>query len=284
MGETALNIDRLREEVARLGPWHHDVEVVPGLRTSEIPLSHDRTDGRRPTFYRPEAQIQRLVKDLFGKTMAGRSFLDCACNGGGHSLIAARMGAGRCFGFDARQEWVSQARFLAGFAPHSDLSFEQMQIKDLAGRDLGQFDVALFSGIFYHLPDPVNALKLVADRSREFIVVNTAARLLPGDMLTLERESATEPMSGVDGLAWLPSGPDVLRKILAWSGFPETRLHWSTKTASGWSRLQLIAARDARSFAHFDRVRPDRSGSGAGPILGIAKYLLHRLKSSGASA
>jgi tRNA (mo5U34)-methyltransferase len=225
MGAAALNLDEIRQEVARLGPWHHDVEVVPGLWTSEVPLSQRPTNGRTPTTYRPHAQVDRIVLDLFGASMEGRSFLDVTCNGGGHALAAARLGAGRCYGFDARADWVAQARFLANFAPHADMQFEQLRVDDLPAQKPGRFDVTLFSGIFYHLPDPVHALRIAADHTGEFLIVNTAAKIRRGEALFLEQESAVDPMSGMDDLAWLPSGAPVLRKILAWCGFPASRLH-----------------------------------------------------------
>ena len=250
----------LREQIARLGPWHHDVEVRPGLRTSDVPLLAERTDGRTPTTYRPEDQVKRLSANLFDGDFAGRSFLDCACNGGGHALAAARQGAGECFGFDARDIWVKQGQFLAQFGPHKDMRFEQLQLNDLPARGLGTFDVTLFSGIFYHLPDPVQGLKIAADHTRQVIIVNTAARRARGDSLQIVNESTERVMSGVDGLAWLPSGPGVLRKVLNWCGFPATRLDWMTTTSGGWSRLQIIAAREESTFATYDRNRPDVSG------------------------
>jgi SAM-dependent methyltransferase len=269
--------EALRAEIARLGPWHHDIEVAPGVWTGDEPLSAERSDGRKPTTYRPEGHIRALVRDLAGGDLGGRSFLDCACNGGGHSLTAARLGAGRCFGFDAREHWVEQARFLARFAPHRDMRFERLELRDLPSLGLGRFGVTLFSGIFYHLPDPVNGLRIAADHTEGFLILNTAARPQRGHALALARESAVQPMSGVDGLAWLPSGPGVLQEILSWCGFPATRLHWHRRTSKGWSRLQLIAARDEAAFAHFDRARPDLTGNRVQRLAGRAIALAHRI-------
>lgn len=250
-----MNRDEILAEVARLGPWHHDVELVPGIRTRSAPLSADRPDRRTPTTYRPEHHVEEIAAALFPSGFGGRSFLDCACNGGGHSLVAARLGAGRCFGFDARRHWVDQANFLKRFAPHGDMDFAVAALADLPALDLPQFDVTLFSGIFYHLPDPVHGLRLAADRTRELLILNTAAKWAPGRALRLEHESAEEAMSGVDGLAWLPTGPDVLRDILAWCGFAHSRLSFHRPTANGWSRVELFAARDAAALAHFDATR-----------------------------
>ena len=273
--------DLLRAEIERLGPWHHDVEVAPGIRTAAAPLTAARADPRIPTTYRPDMAIRPLVRDLFGGSLEGRSFLDCACNGGGHTLAALRMGAGAAFGFDARQQWVDQARFLAQFSPHPDVSFETLELNQLPGHDPGQFDVTLFSGIFYHLPDPIHGLKVAADRTRDILILNTAAYPRRGHALHLIEESATERMSGVNGIAWLASGPVVLQRVLAWCGFPASRLHWHKKTSDGWSRLQLIAARDERSFEHFDRCRPDLVGSRWQRLAVRARHLAGQLRPGG---
>jgi len=239
-------------QVSRLGPWHHDVELTPGLRTTHAPLSPTATDQRTPTTYRPEDHIRQVAESVYPDGFGGRSFLDCACNGGGHTLAAARLGAGRCFGFDARRHWIDQADYLRNFAPHEDIAFAEATLADLPGLNLEPFDITLFSGIFYHLPDPVNGLKIAADLTGELLILNTAAKWGPGKALQLERESPDEVMSGVDGLAWLPTGPEVLADILAWCGFPHSRLSFHRPTAQGWSRIELFAARDAAVFSHFD--------------------------------
>lgn len=250
--------DEILAEIARLGPWHHDVELEPGLRTRSAPLSAEHADQRTPTTYRPEQHVQDIVTALYPAGLEGRSFLDCACNGGGHSLTAARLGAGRCFGFDARRHWIDQAQFLKRFAPQAEMDFAVAALADLPALDLPQFDVTLFSGIFYHLPDPVNGLRLAADRTREMLILNTAAKWGPDKALRLERESPDEVMSGVDGLAWLPTGPAVLRDILAWCGFPHTRIdmYWTQGYPRKWKRLQVLAARDPSVFEAYDRKKP----------------------------
>jgi SAM-dependent methyltransferase len=247
-----MNRDEILAEVERFGPWHHDVEVVPGIRTRVAPLSHEHSDQRTPTTYRPQYHVQEIAGALFPNGFAGRSFLDVACNGGGHSLTAARLGAGRCFGFDARSHWLNKANFLKQFAPQAEMDFTVATLADLPSLKLPLFDVTLFSGIFYHLPDPVHGLRLAADQTREILILNTAAKVGPGKALRLERESPDEVMSGVDGLAWLPTGPEVLRDILAWCGFPHSRLSFHRPTSLGWSRIELFAAREAEAFRHFD--------------------------------
>lgn len=269
----------IEREINRLGPWHHDVEVIEGVRTMRAPMAPANPDLRTPTTYRPVDHFKYVAGSLFPSGFDGRSFLDCACNGGGHTLAAARLGAGRCFAFDAREQWIEQARFLKKFAPHEQIDLAVATLDDLPALAKSRFDVTFFGGIFYHLPDPITGLKIAADLTEEILILNTAAKWAPGKVLAIERESPDEAMSGVDGLAWLPSGPEVLRDLLGWCGFPHTRLSFHRPTDEGWSRLEIFAARDAASFAHFDRVRKEAKAlTGPSKAKGRFSRVAERLK------
>lgn len=247
----------LREEIERLGPWHHDIEIAPGVSTMGVRSATD-PDQRFEEHYSPDQMMRHLLGTVYPEGLQGRSFLDCACNSGGHSISAVRQGAGRAFAFDARQLWVDQAEFLARACGAPELTVRRCELAELPRLGLEPFDVTLFAGIFYHLPDPVTGLRIAADMTRELLIVNTAVRPQRGRALVLNFESDTHVLSGVDRLAWLPTGPQVMQDILAWCGFKHSRvdLYWSNGV-KGWKRLQIVAARDEKVLAAYDRARPD---------------------------
>jgi len=247
----------LRDEIERLGPWHHDIELAPGITTMGARNASD-PDKQFDEHYSPEAMMRRLIGQIYPDGLQGRSFLDCACNSGGHSVAAAQLGAGRTFAFDARPHWTSQAEFLARQARLPSMSVRCCELKDLPALGLEPFDVTLFAGIFYHLPDPVAGLKIAADLTKELLIVNTAVLPRSRPALVMNRESDTHVLSGVDRLAWLPTGPAVMKDILAWCGFGHMRvdLYWNYPKGA-WKRLQIVAARDPHVFADFDRLRPN---------------------------
>jgi tRNA (mo5U34)-methyltransferase len=254
-----MNAQEIRDRIVRLGPWHHDVEVVPGIRTGEpAPPGAYPPELGTPTVITPERGLAWLVAEVYPGGLAGRSFLDCACNAGGYLFAATRLGAGRCFGFDVRKHWIDQARFLAEHLPSENIEFATLDLASLAGLNLGAFDVTLFNGIFYHLPDPIAGLRIAADHTRELLVVNTDTLDSPGDSLVINRESEVEVMSGVHGLAWLPTSYHVLRDILGWCGFPHTRVRFERKVAGNRRRIEIIAAREQETFLHYDAGRPQR--------------------------
>ena len=253
-----LDPEALRAEIRRLGPWHQDLEIAPGIRTSERARDDDPDPLGigYPNVLEPGRAIDRFLPYVLPYGFEGRSVLDCGCNAGGYLFEAKQRGAGRCFGFDVREHWLNQARFLSRFLPSDGVEFEQLDLLGLRERKLEPFDVTFFFGLFYHLPDPVAGLKIAADLTRELLVLNTAADpKMKGHALTLSVESETQLMSGVHRLAWLPTSPYVLKQILKWCGFPHTRLLYVMKFRK-YPRIEVLAARDAKTFEYFDSTRP----------------------------
>jgi tRNA (mo5U34)-methyltransferase len=257
MKDTTSTAEELRAEIRRLGPWHQDLEIAPGVRTGERAPNDppDPLGVGSPGLLNPAFVLESLMQDVFPNGFEGRSVLDCGCNAGGYLFAARQKGAGRCFGFDVREHWLEQARFLARHLPHDGIEFAQLDLLALRERKLEPFDVTFFFGLFYHLPDPVAGLRIAADLTRELLVLNTAADpKLKGHALTLSLESETALMSGVHRLAWLPTSPRVLVEILRWCGFPHTRVHYVSRRKV-YPRIQVLAARDKGTFAHYDRTR-----------------------------
>ena len=250
----------LRRELQALAPWHMKVDVRDGVTTADAADAEADSKVGKPSFLDPGPGYRALMTSLYPDGLAGRSVIDCACNCGGYALWSRELGASRCFGFDVREHWVRQAEFLAREREHQSdgCSFEVLDLYDLPSRD-EEFDIAIFKGIFYHLPDPVRGLKVVADKTRELILLNTATRAGVDDgFLAISQEPTDVLMSGVYGLNWLPTGPDVLQRILGWLGFPATRIsYWHKQTglrAGGkpTGRIEILAARDEATFRRHD--------------------------------
>ena len=265
------DLDGLRRELVALAPWHMKVDVRGGVTTADAADADVDPKFGKVSFHDAEPGYKQLMTLLYPDGLAGRSFLDCACNCGGYALWSRDLGASRCFGFDVRDHWIRQAEFLAAERelPSDGCNFEVLDLYDLPNRD-EEFDIAIFKGIFYHLPDPVRGLKVVADKTRELILLNTATRAGADDgFLAIAHESTDFVMSGVYGLNWLPTGPEVLQRILGWMGFPATRISfWQKETPFGaggrpLGRIEILAAREEATFRHYDERVPARNPSGA---------------------
>jgi tRNA (mo5U34)-methyltransferase len=229
----------LQSRLDALGPWCHDLELVDGVRTRDW---HDRNPDSAVAFLDPkDTSVGRFVARHFADGFEGRSVLDCGCNAGGYTFLARELGAGTCYGFDARQHWIDQARFVAELRGYEDMTFE---VGDLYELDRKPADVTFFNGLFYHLPDPIRGLKIAADHTRELILVDTATRNgMPDGFLAIENESKELLLSGIYGLNWLPTGPDVVRRILEWAGFVESRELSHRYLRPGVSRLAMVASK-----------------------------------------
>lgn len=266
------NINKLKAKGAELGPWHMDVELRDGLRTASLDAASDHSNS--PSFRDPAKHMKDVVKKVYGdKGLEGRSFLDIACNAGGNSFGAKDYGAGRVFGFDVRDHWINQANFIKTNrdADSSDMNFEVLDLYDLPDKGEEKWDISWFSGIFYHLPDPVRGLQVVADRTEELLYVSTATSVLTdpepeNGCLHAAYEGTDYVMTGVYGLNWFPSGPNCLRHIFKWMGFPESRvLYWRKRIKdprrpnheeSVLGRIAMVAARDPKLLAHMKDVEP----------------------------
>ena len=266
--------DALREEIIRLGPWHQDVEVRPGISTA---LSLEAPAGTYDEAY-PGLHLQRrkpfldLLSVLYPGGLEGRRVLDCACNAGAYVFYAKEAGAGECLGFDVREHWIDQARFLAQHrsAASDGVRFEVADLYDLPPLGLEPFDLTLFYGIFYHLPDPIHGLRIAADLTSELLFIRTAVRLgRPDGSLDLEREGTTRRTTGVYGLSWLPTGPQVMERMLGQLGFPHVRASYVPGSARGQNpgqirqpnraRLNIIASRRSDLIERLDASREVQS-------------------------
>ena len=121
-------------------------------------------------------------------------------------------------------------------------------------RKLEPFDVTIFSGIFYHLPNPVTGLQIAADATRDVILVNTVGILdSPNPRgMTLKLEGTTQLMSGIYRLSWTPNSPTVIAEILKWLGFTEMKLTLSYLNDVGRHRFEIIASRTPGRLKHLE--------------------------------
>lgn len=238
------------ESLRSMAPWHMDVALRCGTRTvAGNRGDYARSDHDHVIAIDPD-EIRSTLEHLYPDGLRGKSFLDVGCNAGGYSFLARTLGASRTLGFDVRDHWIDQARFVRDHwdGETSGMRFEVAHVHDI---DLSEgFDLTLFKGVFYHLPAPVHSLLRLCDATREVIIVDSASRSdIPENTLATNFESRSHVMSGVDGLAWMPGGPQAVIDILKHAGFQESHVaFWLKELGSGptphWGRFRVIAARE----------------------------------------
>ena len=180
--------DGIERDIARLGPWFHDLHMPSGHRTAP-----DHPLGDFPLFKWKE------IEPFVPADLEGRRALDVGCNAGFYSFRLADRGA-RVLGLDLDEHYLAQARWAAGQLDRpSRVEFRQGQVYDVVDEE--PFDLVLFLGVLYHLRYPLLALDLLASK------VATGGRMIlqtltmpgappaavPEDLGIGERDALTRP-------------------------------------------------------------------------------------------
>lgn len=169
--------------------WFHSLDLGQGVVTRGV----DATQAER-------LQRLRLPEDL-----SGRSVLDIGAWDGFFSFEAERRGASRVVASDY-YAWhgtgwgtgQGKAGFeLAREALKSNVEELDLDVMDLSPERAGTFDVVLFLGVLYHLPNPLLALERVASVTGGLLVLETAVDLVglsrPAAAFYPDRELNSDP-------------------------------------------------------------------------------------------
>jgi tRNA (mo5U34)-methyltransferase len=131
-----------RALIAAYPRWYHRIEVRPGVITpgvNDSPL---------------QLEMLQLPADC-----SGMRVLDIGARDGFFSFELERRGA-EVLAVDympaERTGFPIAARLLG-----SRVVFRQANIYDLTPAEMGTFDLVLFLGLLYHLPDPIRAIRIV---------------------------------------------------------------------------------------------------------------------------
>src|SRR6188508_1707208 len=170
-----MNRDDLQRRADALR-WYHTIDLGQGVVTRGV----DNTPERLP-------RVQ-LPADLSGK-----SVLDIGAWDGFYSFEAERRRASRVVATDF-YAWhgagwgtgKGKAGFeLARTALGSRVEDVDVDVIDLSPERVGTFDVVLFLGVLYHVPDPLAALTRVSSVAADMLIIETVV-----DMIGIRRPAA----------------------------------------------------------------------------------------------
>jgi len=224
-GESALSkINKMSREEARAAVgsyiWWHSIDLGGGITTP----------GRKTL------QIMATeFENTFSKVdLKNKSVLDIGASNGGFAVEAVRRGAGRVVALDHLQwnqsEWRGREAFelvcrATGVKIEAvDINLDHPRLKL---SHLGQFDIVLFLGVFYHLLDPIGALREIVPLVRELLIVETH----------IEHTVDPRPL-----MIFFP-GTELAGDISNWWG-PNTALMLELLRAAGFARIEVSAGSD----------------------------------------
>src|SRR4051812_30805793 len=188
--------------------WFHSIELAPGVVTPGI------ADTSR--------QVERLhlPADLSGKTV-----LDIGAWDGFFSFEAERRGARRVVALDGgvwRVDSIGKAGFeFARKALDSKVEDVEMEVSEISIERLGQFDLVLFLGVLYHLPDPVASFLKVASVAAHDIIVETHVDLVEHDTPGIAFYPFEECAN--DGSNWCGPNRAAVEAMMRLAGFKTIR-------------------------------------------------------------
>lgn len=157
-------MDDLARQVQEID-WYHSIDLPCGIRTPGV----NRSDLALEHLHLPAS-------------LAGQTVLDVGAWDGFYSFEAAHRGARRVVASDSfvwTGRWGQDGFNLARRELGLDAVVEDrlIDVMDLSPVTVGTFDVVLFLGVLYHLPDPVGALRAVASVTEDLLLLETETSL-----------------------------------------------------------------------------------------------------------
>jgi len=154
--------DEIRQQLSTMQPWHHNVELAPGVWTNPKMGNHP---AARWALIEPH-----VPKDLRGKTV-----LDLGCSSAFFSAMFKKRGAERVVAVDIVDSAISEAQLLTKVFG-TPVEIVQSDIYDFLINNRDHFDYVIFLGIFYHLRSPLFVLDKLSAITRERLYFQTWVR------------------------------------------------------------------------------------------------------------
>lgn len=168
--DTTMSKQEMESEIQRLAPFHHKVDLPYGLKT------YDPDSSLR---HREQTRLDSLIRhgfpsllDACGGSLEGKRVIDVACNAGGFSVEAARLGAEYVLGFDVADHYLDQANFIKRALGLDQVEFKNMALADCDEAKIGMFDVSFCFGILYHLENPAYEMKRLASVTKDIMLID----------------------------------------------------------------------------------------------------------------
>lgn len=152
--------EALAAEVAKL-EWFHRIDLGDGVITPG-----------------PDDFAAKLKLFDFPESFAGKTVLDIGSWNGAYSFEAERRGARDVlatdhFCWEGLGPNGKPGFDLAKRALKSKVREKVISVEDISAETVGTWDVVLFLGVFYHLPDPLMPLSNLLAVTRETLILET---------------------------------------------------------------------------------------------------------------
>jgi tRNA (mo5U34)-methyltransferase len=226
--------------------WHHSIELGGGVVTP---------GGKSLAICSAEANL------IFDRVdLSGRTVLDIGAWNGFFSFEAKRRGARRVLATDSycwsHPDFRGRETFdIARSALGADVDAREIDVAELSPEAVGEFDIVLYLGVFYHRHDAIESLARVAPLAKDVLIVETHLDLREIDGPAMAyypgRELNNDPTN------WWGPNEHCMQALLLGHGFKDIEV---APHPAGHSRAIFHAWRSTearvRVLAEGDRLKP----------------------------
>ncbi|HEX8649818.1 MAG TPA: methyltransferase domain-containing protein [Pyrinomonadaceae bacterium] len=191
------------------------------------------------------------------RSLAGKRVLDIGCWTGGMSLLLAAMGA-QVFAIEEVRKYADCVNYMKNAFGLDNLTVENRSLYSLTDEKFyDRFDIAIYSGVLYHVTDPVLSLRIVFNSLKDGgrCLLETMAREGKGSFCgyygasdTLKRSADGGPRAGWN---WFVPSLEAVSRLMTDVGFDVRHATLHEGARAGARRALALGLREK----HVDMLR-----------------------------
>lgn len=169
-----IKTDKILKKICKVKNWYHQIEVAPGIITPGVNKS---------------AEVLKLLN--LPTDCHGLRALDLGTRDGYFAFELEKRGA-QVIAIDYLPKSTTGFTIAQKILASKNVRYKQDNLYNITPEKYGSFDIVLFLGLLYHLPDPIRALRIVRQLCKGTMYIETQgidnAFLLPsGEFSTLKK-------------------------------------------------------------------------------------------------
>lgn len=205
------------EEKALQKKWFYEF-TFPSGRQTELYIPPEMAVIHTTRLQMLDAVIEPLFGDRWRETTA----IDIACHEGYFSTFLAGKYCKKVLGIDTREEHVTDASLIRDIYGYKNLDYRVGDVRTMDATDYEPADIVLVFGLLYHLENPVQAIRLASQLTRNVCIIETQItpnitgivdwgactnhREIQGTFSIIdETEETDKPEASISGISVVPS-------------------------------------------------------------------------------
>ena len=226
--------ESLEDGIRRVGPWFHNIELAPGIKTREV----NGTPGGG-SVNNPYGQW-KAFRDVIPADLSGRRVLDIGSAEGFFAIELARRGA-RVVAVDSNPKMLERLKFAVDVLHLSDKIEARIGTAEMLDTS-ERYDAVLCLGLLYHLQSPFTLLQKLSKLSDTIYLESAIER---GERPYLYFKLPHQGDNKVP--KWFPTRVCIV-EMLKYSGFADIQdveMPGFQKPEQKWHRAGFVATRQA---------------------------------------